>query len=204
MPDASATELTRLLHAASDGDTPALSALWARVYGEVREIASRKLLREGDLVNLQATLLANEAYLKVHGASAPKYENRRHFFASVARAMEQILVDHARARGALKRGGGAARVDLEIAEGELARFEDAAAWPDAPRVVGLLEELSESPKTARWAEVVRLRFVLGLSVRETAETLEISERTVKSDWAFARAWLLEQIERAEDGARGGA
>jgi len=197
-------DITVLLRASAGGDDGALSALWERVYREVHELASRRLVRESDAVNLQATMLVHETFRRVHGGGggdgggdegvgAVGFENRRHFFGSVSRAMERVLIDHARSRGRLKRGGGSRRVELSIAEGELADFDRASEAGGTVEALELLERFSREEGMGRCAEVVRLRFVLGLTVPQTAGVLGVSERTVKSDWAFARAWLGERL-----------
>ena len=203
-------DITVLLRASAGGDDGALSALWERVYREVHDLASRRLVRESDAVNLQATMLVHETFRRVHGGGvradedgSAGFENRRHFFGSVSRAMERVLIDHARSRGRLKRGGGARRVELSIAEGELADFDRASEAGGTVEALELLERLSREEGMGRCAEVVRLRFVLGLTVPQTADVLGVSERTVKSDWAFARAWLGERLSAGlSDGAAG--
>jgi len=194
-------EITQLLDRAGAGSATALHELWERVYDEVREIAGRKAARESAFDDLDATVLANEVYFKLHGKQTKPYENRRHFFGAVSRAIEQILIDDARSRGRLKRGGNARRVPLSLAEGELecaVRRGDDLSW--ATEVFPLLSELDEDPRLSRGAEVVRLRFVLGLTTAQAAEVLGVSERTVKGDWAFMRAWLSREL--APDDAEG--
>jgi RNA polymerase sigma factor (TIGR02999 family) len=182
-----ADDITRLLHAARGGDGNALDALYPLVYRDLQGVAHRVLLsgRPGDTLN--TTALVHEAYLKLHGASRFEPVDRRHFFAVAARAMRQIIVDHARSRGAQKRGGERQRVDLDAAT---------IAADDSAGAVLALEDALEKLATLdeRLARVVELRFFGGLSVEETAEILEVDPRTVKRDWRKARAVLYLTLE----------
>lgn len=157
--------------------------LCALVYDELRGLARAQLARERDGHTLQATALVHEAWAKLAGARADAFEGRRHFFGAAAEAMRRILVDHARAHGAEKRGGSAQRVTLG-AESEPVEFggEELAALDDA-----LATLAAEDPRAA---EVVRLRFVCGLSADETAAALGLSLRSVHREWTFARARLF--------------
>ncbi len=182
-----------LLGRLTGGDDEAIGLLWQRVHGQVRQMAGAALGREGGGPTLEATELASEVWLKLHGGrSDAAWRTRAHFFGAVGRAIMQLLVDRARARTALKRGGGqAAMVPLEMVPGELAELPDHNA--------GILEELAAHVATlehehARAADVVRMRYVSGLSTHETAQALGISEPTVRADWTFARAWLRVRLE----------
>lgn len=157
--------------------------LCALVYDELRGLARMQLARERDGHTLQATALVHEAWAKLAGARSDAFEGRRHFFGAAAEAMRRILVDHARAHGAEKRGGSAQRVTLG-AEGEPVEFggEELAALDDA-----LATLAAEDPRAA---EVVRLRFLCGLSAEETAAALGLSLRSVNREWTFARARLF--------------
>lgn len=180
-------DVTRLLEAARSGNSKALDELYPLVYQDLRGVAHRALggNRPGDTLN--TTALVHEAYLKLHGASAFEPVDRRHFFAVAARAMRQIVVDHARGRAALKRGGAYHRVDLDAAT--IPATESGAAilaLEDALRKLGELD--------GRLAQVVELRFFGGLTVEETADVLQIDPRTVKRDWRKARAVLYLTLE----------
>jgi RNA polymerase sigma factor (TIGR02999 family) len=180
-------DVTRLLVAARSGDRNALDALYPLVYQDLRGVAHRALSggRPGDTLN--TTALVHEAYLKLHGASSFLPQDRRHFFAIAARAMRQIVVDHARSRAAQKRGGALQRVDLDAAT--IAGEDSGAALLALEDALGKLGELDE-----RLARVVELRFFGGLTVEETAEVLDVDPRTVKRDWRKARAMLYLTLE----------
>lgn len=179
-------EITGLLAALRQGDRAALERLVPLVYEELRLAAHRQLgrLRPGD--TLDTTALVHEAYLKLAGAEAVEFADRRHFLAVAATAMRQIIVDYARRARAGKRGGGAVPVSLEraaVAGGELP--EQFLALDEA---LTRLAALSPRP-----AQVVELRFYGGLSVEEAAEVLGTSPRTVKREWQKARAWLYREL-----------
>ena len=179
-------EVTRLLDAAGGGDRHALSRLYEQVYGELRIMAAAGMRGERSGHTLQPTALVNEAYLRL--VPGGRFENRRHFFGAAAQAMRRILVDHARQKSAEKRGAGLARItlsDLDVAAPE--ENLDVLAVHEA------LERLAESDP--RLGELVNLRFFAGLSIEDTARALDISPATVKRDWAFARAWLIEEVQK---------
>jgi RNA polymerase sigma-70 factor (ECF subfamily) len=180
-------DVTRLLGAAGGGDREALERLYESVYSELRAMAESGMRRERGAHTLQPTALVNEVYVRL--ASAKQWENRRHFFGAAAQAMRRILVDHARRKYAEKRGAGLERVtlsDLDVSAPE----EDL----DVLAVNDALDRLAaEDP---RLAEVVNLRFFAGMSIEESAQAMETSPATVKRDWAFARAWLVEQVNRS--------
>lgn len=183
---ATAGEVTRTLAALRDGDTGALDRLFPLVYGELRRTADLLLNREFEAHTLQPTALVHEVYLKLARSGAPDAESRAHFLGIAARAMRQVLVDHARKRKAAKRGKGEAFVTL----GEHA---DAAA-PDAESMLALDDALQRLGRLdARLAQVVELRFFGGLTEEQVAATLGVTSRTVQRDWAKARAWLHAQI-----------
>lgn len=161
--------------------------LFPQLYAELREIADRLLRGEMTGHTLQPTALVHEAWFKLAGPRAPRPVDRTHFLALAARAMRQVLVDHARRRRALKRGGDA--VDLSIADDRLGfsiPLDDLLSVDDALTRLG-----EQSPRLAR---VVELRFFAGLSEEETARALEVTTRTVQRDWAKARAWLHAELE----------
>jgi RNA polymerase sigma factor (TIGR02999 family) len=179
-------DLTQLLERVSRGDAAANGDLLARVYGELRQLAGSQLRRESPGHTLQPTALVNEAYLRLFGTSGG-WANRRHFFGAAARAMRQVLVDHARRRDAEKRGGGYERLTLSAAENV---GVDAEA--EVLQIADLLDKLEA--RNERLARIVELRYFAGLDIEATADVLEISPATVKRDWAYARAWLLQQLD----------
>ncbi|PAP78768.1 hypothetical protein BSZ37_12700 [Rubrivirga marina] len=181
------TRIAAVLDGAAD-DTPAdaLDRLVPLVYDQLRAMAHRQLLREHGDRSLQTTALVHEAYLRVAGHSAVTQRGRGYFFAAAARAMRQVLVDHARRRATAKRGGDAVRVTL----GD----EPAGVDAFAADVLDLDDALDRlAARAPRHARVVECRFFGGLSVEETAAALDISPRTVKADWGLARAWLFDAL-----------
>ncbi len=180
-------DVTRLLQAARSGDSRALDELYPLVYQDLHGVAHRALLGEAPADTLNTTALVHEAYLKLHGAARFEPQDRRHFFAVAARAMRQIIVDHARRRAAEKRGGSQKRVDLDAAT--LAASDSGAAILALEDALRKLSELDE-----RLGRVVELRFFGGLSVEETADVLGVDARTVKRDWRKARAVLYLTLE----------
>lgn len=179
-------ELTRLLEHAAAGEQGAMDRLFPFVYDELRKLASGYLRRERPDHTLQPTALANEAYLRLIDQRVGSWKNRAHFFGIAAQAMRRILVDHARARQAAKRGGPQARIPLtEIEDWSGASSIDLVALDDA------MQDLAKHD--ARKARVVELRFYGGLTVDETAEALQVSPVTVARDWTMARAFLLREL-----------
>ena len=180
--------ITRLLVDWGKGDQAALEKLMPLVYSELRRLASNYLRRERAEHTLQPTALVNEAYLKLVDQRNAKWQNRAHFFGIAAQLMRRILVDHARQRQAVKRGGvEQQRLSITSAEAVMKQPEiDLLALNEA------LEELAEmDPQQSR---IVELKFFGGLSIEETAEVLGISHATVERDWKMARAWLRRQLE----------
>ena len=156
--------------------------LFEVIYRELHHVAAAQMRSERVDHTLQATALVHEAYMRLLGGPPPKWESRAHFFAAAAEVMRRILIDHARQRGAIKRGGGHRRQELtdDIAP-TLDRSEDLLAVDVA------LARMAETEP--RKAQIVMLRFYAGLNLEQIAEVLEISVPTVKRDWRFARAWL---------------
>jgi RNA polymerase sigma factor (TIGR02999 family) len=192
MTELSLHEVTQLLLAWSDGDQLALEKLTPLVYAELHKIAKRHMRRAGENHTLQATALVNEAYLRLIDAGSVRWQNRAHFFAVAAQLMRWILVDFARRRQKLKRGGAALKIPLEEAAG-VARERDTD-------LVALDEALTNLAKIdSRKSRIVELRFFGGLSVEETAEALKISPRTVMREWGLAQAWLYRELSRTEKG-----
>jgi RNA polymerase sigma-70 factor, ECF subfamily len=182
-------EITEYLRAWEQGDDGALERLLPLVYAELRAIAARHLGAERTGHTLQPTALVNEAYLRLRGLGDMPWHDRTHFFALASRIMRRILVDHARARGAQKRGADTPRVLLsEVYHEEIQFSMDAAELIDLDRA---LDELAAAEP--RLARLVELRFFSGLDIQEVSSLLGCSTRTAKRDWAFARAWLLNRL-----------
>jgi RNA polymerase sigma factor (TIGR02999 family) len=163
-----------------------MDKLMPLVYGELRRLAKQHMRRERADHTLQTTALIHEAYLRLIDASQVRLENRRHFFAVASRLMRQALVDLARERGSLKRGGGTERVSLDEALMVSEQLDDELLALD--EALWALAEFD-----ARKSQVVELRFFGGLSVEETAEALDVSVETVHRDWRLARSWLLRLL-----------
>jgi RNA polymerase sigma-70 factor, ECF subfamily len=183
-----APNVTEILAAFRSGDRDALEHLVPLVYAELRKIAARYLRGERPGHTLQPTALVNEAYVKLVDREAASWENRAHFLGCAATIMRNILVDHARARRASKRGGGRTNITLD----------DSVAITDerAVDVVALDEALVGLAKlNADQARVVELRYFGGLSIEETAETMGLSSATVRRHWTVARLWLRREIQR---------
>jgi RNA polymerase sigma factor (TIGR02999 family) len=179
-------QVTQLLRRFQDGDRRALDEIYPLVYDELRVAARRALAREREGLTLQATELVHEAFFKLVGSENVAWQGRAHFIAIASRAIRQILVDHARRVQADKRGGGAEHVTLGDADGPFTMpSEEMLALDDALSRLSALEP--------RLRTVVEYRFFGGLSEREIAEVLGVSERTVQRDWIKARAWLHKEI-----------
>lgn len=188
-----APSVTRLLEAARSGDTSALDRLLPMLYDELHGIAARHMLGERPDHTLQPTALVHEAFLRLIGGAPMSFENRAHFLRAASQAMRHVLVDHARARNAAKRGA-AIRVTLDEAiAGHVEPIIDMLILDEALTRLAAAEP--------RWAQVVELRFFGGLEVTEVAEVLGISAATVKRDWRFARAWLEKELS-ADSGRTG--
>ena len=189
MPSAS-----KLLEAAAAGDQQAADRLLPLVYTQLRAVAQQRMQHERVGHSLTATALVHEAYMRLVGESDPGWDGQAHFFAAAGEAMRRVLIEHARKRNAQKRGGGAARQRLR-----LDRLDLSETAMNSAQVVALDEALRRmEAQDPRMARVVWLRYLAGLSVEQTSRLLEISVRTVKRDWAFARAWLTRELECAED------
>jgi len=183
------SDVTQLLDRWEAGDGSAVEALMPLVYDELRALAARRLRGEREGHTLQATALVNEAYLRLVGSEV-SLQSRAHFFALAAKMMRRILVDHARARDAAKRGGGAARLSLTEAQ----VFGPASGAEDAVDVLAIHEALEAlESHDERKARVMELSVFTGLTQREVAETLSISPATVERDLRFARAWLANRL-----------
>jgi RNA polymerase sigma factor (TIGR02999 family) len=181
-------EITGLLQAWGDGDRSALDELIPLVYEELHRAARRQMRRENPDNTIQATALVNEVYMRLVEVKNVSWQDRAHFFAISARLMRQILVDLARRRNQLKRGGQARQVSLHEATMLASESRtDLAALDDALKTLESLD--------SRQSQIVELRFFGGLTEEEIAEVLGISPRTVRSDWSMAKVWLLRELSR---------
>jgi RNA polymerase sigma factor (TIGR02999 family) len=181
-------EVTELLHAWGAGDAKASEALVPLVYDELRRQARRALRREGVGHTLQATALVHEAWLRLESQHEARWESRTQFLAVAAQMMRRVLVDHARTRRALKRGGGETQVTLGDAANEVAITDgiDVLALDDALSRLAVLD-----PRKAR---LVELRYFAGLSIPEAASAMGVSQATLGREWAVARMWLRRELE----------
>ena len=184
--------VTDALNSIAQGDRTTLDRLLPVVYREMKRLAASYLKAERPGHTLQPTALAHEAYLRLAGNNTSPWQNRAHFMGIAARAMREILVDHARRRKALKRGGGQAVTvlseALQVSGGRPIAFDD------LDQALVDLARLSE-----RQAQVVELRYFGGLSIEETGEVLGISPATVKREWTLARAWLYRELSMSDSG-----
>src|SRR5262245_1230644 len=189
-------DLTHILTAIERGDPEAAERLLPLVYDELRKLSARRLAHEKRRPTLQATALVHDAYLRlVEGDAARAWNSRGHFFAAAAEAMRRIRVENARRKRASKRGGDRVKVELdrlEVAASDVS--DDLLALDNA-----LAHFTAVDPRAA---ELVKLRYFAGLTVKQAAEALGVSPRTADSLWAYARAWLLQKIEGSGPGAGG--
>jgi RNA polymerase sigma factor (TIGR02999 family) len=190
------SDVTRILSAIEQGDPHAAEQLLPLVYDELRQLAAHRLAHERPGQTLQATALVHEAYLRLVGAEqAQHWDSRRHFFAAVAEAMRRILIDRARDRGRLKRGGDWRRLRLDDIDLSVAEPPD-----DLPALDEALQKLArEDPPCA---ELVKLRFFAGLTLDEAAAILGIARRSADRYWAFARSWLYDELSKGDEPAEG--
>jgi RNA polymerase sigma-70 factor, ECF subfamily len=182
-------DVTGLLIASTRGDVSARDALWSAVYEELRRVAHRQLRGERGDQTLGTGPLVHEAYLKLVRLDRVEWQSRAHFYAIAAQAMRRILINHAVAKRAQKRGGGVTAVTLDDALDELAMADERADE------LVMLDEALERLKVLneRQARVVECRFFGGMSLEETAAALDVSLATVKRDWTAARAWLNREV-----------
>jgi RNA polymerase sigma factor (TIGR02999 family) len=180
------TDVTRILNAIEQGDEKAADKLLPLVYEELRRLAAQKLSHESPDQTLQATALVHEAYLRLVGSEDQEWKGRRHFFAAAAESMRRILIENARRKQSLKRGGGHKRIDLDgmevVADGP---SEELLALNEA------LDRLAEKDQVK--ADLVELRYFAGLTCKQAAQLLEISHSTADEYWAYAKAWLKAEI-----------
>jgi RNA polymerase sigma factor (TIGR02999 family) len=186
------TEVTRILNAIDQGDAQAAEQLLPLVYDELRRLAAQKMAQEKPGQTLQATALVHEAFLRlVDVEEAQRWNSRGHFYSAAAEAMRRILVDRARHKDTLRAGGDAERVG----------FDQVEPTSESPTVdlIALNEALAELERhDGRKAELVKLRYFAGLSVRAAAATLGIAPSTAISDWAYAKGWLRLRMSGSSD------
>jgi RNA polymerase sigma factor (TIGR02999 family) len=184
------SDVTSILSAIARNDPQAASQLLPLVYDELRTLAARKMARESTGQTLDATALVHEAYLRLVGGDPGKvWAGRAHFFAAAAEAMRRILVENARGKHRLKRGGNLDRAEIEPDE---IPAPEQKRWDEMLAIDGALDRLALIDPTA--AELVKLRYFAGFSIIETAEVLGVSPRTADRLWSYARAWLRRAIE----------
>jgi RNA polymerase sigma factor (TIGR02999 family) len=185
-------EVTRILSGLPQGDPRAAAELLPLVYDELRKLAAQRMSAERPDHTLEATALVHEAYLRlVDAEKVPNWNSRGHFFGAAAEAMRRILVENARAKGRLKRGGGSGEGDDGWRRVELSAVEAAGLAEDVLALHEALEKLRTlDPRTA---QLVKLRFFAGLTNEQAAQVLEISPSTAYDDWAYARCWLRVEI-----------
>jgi RNA polymerase sigma factor (TIGR02999 family) len=190
-------EVTRILSALQSGERQAAEELLPVVYDELRRLAQWQMSREAPGQTLQATALVHEAWLRLAGNGGSNWESRRHFFGAAAEAMRRILIDIARRKQAVRHGG-------ELHRTEFDGLQVAAGAPDE-ELLAVHEALDAfAAHDIRKAELVKLRYFVGLTLEEAAAVLNLSERTAKRDWAYARAWLYrEMISGSPPGNRPG-
>ena len=181
------SDVTQLLCAIEAGDPRAAAELLPIVYDELRKLASAKMASEAAGHTLQPTALVHEAWLRLGGSDAPSFQNRAHFFGAAAEAMRRILIERARRRIAAKRGAGAAVVDLD-------EIEIPSPVADDDQLLAVNEALEKfAVLDPRKAELVKLRYFVGMSFDEAATALGIAVPTAKQWWAYARAWLTVEL-----------
>ena len=187
------SEVPRILNDIESGDPQAAEQLLPLVYAELRQLAAAKLAHEKPGQTLQATALVHEAFMRLVGQTKPqRWDNSRHFFSAAAESMRRILIERARQRASLKRGGDCERIELDAVEPSVLPL----ACDD---ILGLDEALRKLEHAhPRKAELVKLRFFAGLTVAQAATSLDISTSTAENDWAYARSWLRLEMSGGGD------
>ena len=181
------SDVTRILQSVGHGDLKAAQELLPLVYDELRKLAAARMAKESRGQTLQATALVHEAWLRVAGPDRKQWHGRAHFFGAAAEAMRRILIDQARRKASQKRGGAGPPEELHES-----RIESNAPSDEVVAVNDALDGLASENRMA--AEVVKLRYFVGLSISEIADVLGLAPRTVDRHWSFARAWLKRAIE----------
>ena len=184
------SDVTRILESIQHGDPKAADELLPLVYGELRKLAAARMANEAPNQTLQPTALVHEAWLRLVGNVNPKFDGRAHFFAAAAEAMRRILIDKARRKKAIRHGGDQQRLDVEGVEIAASCDED-----ELLAVNEALDKLAAQNKVE--AELVKLRYFVGMTIDEAAEVLGISARTADNYWTHARAWLFREIKAAQ-------
>ena len=183
------SDITLILNAVQQGDSKAAEELLPLLYDELRKLAAQKMAHEPPGQTLQPTALVHEAWLRLVGAKDRGFQNRAHFFSAAAEAMRRILVENARRKQRLKHGGGQRRMDLTQI--------DVAIASDDDTVLAVSEAMDKlAAHDPKGAELIRLRFFAGLTNAEAGEMLGLPERTAKRTWAYARAWLHEELKKS--------
>lgn len=184
--------ITSYLEQATTGGEAEMSALWHAVVDDVHEMAVAICHKEANHPTIQPTMLVNEVWMRLHGSenNGLTWENRRHFFGSVSRALAQVLAEYGRKRKRIKRGGGVKPVSMQFVQNELGynehRVDDS--------IVALTEALQKlAVVNERAAEVARMKYILGLSTNTIASIFDVSDRTIRNDWMFAQAWLRREL-----------
>src|SRR6266516_6087572 len=181
------SDATLLLTAVQQGDPKAADQLLNLLYDELRRLASSKMARESPGQTLQPTALVHEAWLRLVGSKSPRFENRAHFFSAAAEAMRRILIDRARRKLTMRHGSGVDRIDLE--------GQELVAPAEDEQLLAVHEVLNNLAKThPAQAEVVKLRYFVGMTNEETAEALGVSVATVKNYWTFACTWIFNEVK----------
>ena len=185
------SDVTQILHAIENGEAKAADELLPLVYQELRKLAAHKMSGESPDQTLQPTALVHEAWMRLTGKEHFQWNGRAHFFAAAAEAMRRILIDNARRKRALRHGGGQQRVDI--------LEQDIAASADDEQLLAINEAVDKlAAQDKEKAELVKLRFFVGLTIEETADILAISVPTAKRYWTYARAWLHAEIKDAQE------
>jgi RNA polymerase sigma factor (TIGR02999 family) len=188
-------DITVILEKIEHGDAQAADQLLPLVYGELRKLAAAKMANEAAGQTLQPTALVHEAWLRLGGEAQPDWQNRAHFFASAAEAMRRILIDRARSRHAARHGGGLLRTSADALS--------QAVSPDGANDAELLDVHEALDALARHdprkAELVKQCYFVGLTIKDAALVLGISEPTARRDWSYARAWLFNEIKQLRSG-----
>jgi len=184
------SDVTRILNAIERGDAKAADELLPLVYEELRKLAAHRMANEAPGQTLEPTALVHEAWLRLVGSENPKFEGRAHFFGAAAEAMRRILIDRARRKRARRHGGGQRRVNVEEVE--------IAADAEDDRVLAISDALDKfAARDKVKAELVKLRYFVGMTIEESAQVLGISEPTAKRYWVYARAWLYNEINKTD-------
>ena len=184
------SEVTRILAAIEQGDVRAVDELFPLVYQELRQLAAQRMSKESPGQTLQATALVHEAYLRLVGSEGQSWSSRGHFFSAAAEAMRRILVENARRKRRIRRGGDRRRIDLDEASiSVVGPSDDLIALDEA------LEKLSNEDKVS--ADLVKLRFFAGLTMEQAAEILGLPGRTADRTWSYARAWLNREVSKGD-------